>query len=181
MFSAPASIQMKIIQEEGGGFTHKRRCRLSVAHTMFRVAEELLAYCTKCRLDLMHVIVSMDRGVIVKSQCKSCGGVHGFRPPKGQENAPVREKIRRTSKSAGSTVKKGAAQPDSAEISRRWMELMAACADMKPRPYGIQERFAAGELISHPTFGKGVVVSVPGSQKMDVHFEGGIKLLAQGR
>ncbi len=129
----------------------------------------------------MHVIVSMDRGVIVKSQCKSCGGVHGFRSPKGQENASGREKVRRTRKSTGSPVKKGVSQPDPADISKRWMEMMAACVDIKPRPYGIQERFVEGELISHPTFGEGIVVSVAGPQKIDVHFEGGIKLLAQGR
>jgi predicted RNA-binding Zn-ribbon protein involved in translation (DUF1610 family) len=149
---------------------------------MPKVAEELLAYCTKCRLDLMHVIVSMDGGAIVKTQCKSCGGVHIFRAPKGRENNPNREKVRRTRKGdTGSSRRKITPGTDPAGDFKQWMELMAARADKKPRDYRMQENFGEGELISHSVFGEGIVLTVPGPQKIEVHFEAGIKLLAQGR
>ena len=146
---------------------------------MPKVAQELLAYCTRCRLDLIHVIVSMDGGAIAKTQCKSCGGVHGFRSPKNSGRGPERERVRRTRKSEDPPRKKVAPVPDG--DLKRWSELVEARSGEETRPYAIHGSFAEGDLIRHPVFGKGVVTAVPGPQKILVHFDSGMKLLAQGR
>ena len=154
---------------------------LPVANGMLRVAEELLAYCTKCRLDLMHVIVSMDRGVIVKSQCKSCNGVHTFRSPRNRENVSQGGKVRPARKNPAAPLKRSASPARPAVDVNRWPELIAGRVGEKSREYRMQEFFGEGELVLHPTFGEGVVASVPGPQKIEVHFEAGVKLLAHGR
>jgi hypothetical protein len=146
---------------------------------MPKVAEELMAYCTKCRLDLMHVIVSMDGQAIAKTQCKSCGGVHMYRPPKNSENSNSSAKLRRTRKRT--ETGKGNSGKPAAESSSRWKELVSGVDSNELRGYRMQEYFEEGELISHKAFGAGVVIGVRGPEKIEVLFEEGIKLLAQGR
>ena len=45
-------------------------------------------------------------------------------------------------------------------------------AEAKARPYGASQSFAVGELIEHPKFGRGTVVTVA-AQRIDVEFADG--------
>ncbi|MDR2339783.1 MAG: hypothetical protein LBF40_06600 [Deltaproteobacteria bacterium] len=47
-----------------------------------RVGGGIEAYCTKCRRDTGHVIVTMEAGAPKRVQCEACGGQHNYRPPK---------------------------------------------------------------------------------------------------
>ena len=49
------------------------------------------------------------------------------------------------------------------------------------RPYRLSEHFTVKELINHPTFGLGVVLSAKDGSKIEVLFPDGPKVLAQGR
>lgn len=151
-----------------------------IDNMMPKVAGEVLAYCTKCRMDLMHVVVSMDGDVIAKTQCKSCGGVHLYRAPKSQGNTTHSTKVlnrRKSSASSEKTKSSGRKNKD----PNNWKELISAHEEETPRAYRLQDRFTEGELISHSVFGKGIVIHVPAPEKITVQFEEGIKLLAQGR
>ncbi|MDR2198283.1 MAG: hypothetical protein LBR53_02290 [Deltaproteobacteria bacterium] len=54
-----------------------------------RVGGETEAYCTKCRRDTTHMVVTLDGTKIKKVECLSCKGQHMFRAPKGTaEEAP---------------------------------------------------------------------------------------------
>jgi hypothetical protein len=147
---------------------------------MPKVAGEVLAYCTKCRMDLMHVVVSMDGEVIAKTQCKSCGGVHLYRAPKSHGNATHSTKVLNRRKSAGSSEKTKAGSRKHKE-SNNWKALISAHEEETPRAYRLQDCFTEGDLILHSIFGTGVVIHVPAPEKMTVQFEEGIKMLAQGR
>jgi hypothetical protein len=128
----------------------------------------------------MHVIVSMNGEAIAKTQCKSCGGVHMYREPKSSENSKYSTKVHRTRKRGSSNPKaKSLSRPE--KDSNRWKDLVEAHGQQTPRSYRMQECFREGELISHSVFGTGVVIGVRTPEKIDVHFEKGIKLLAQGR
>jgi hypothetical protein len=48
------------------------------------------------------------------------------------------------------------------------------------RPYGVSQTFAVGDLIDHPKFGRGTVVTVAG-QRMEVEFADGTKPLVHAR
>jgi len=147
---------------------------------MPKVAGEVLAYCTKCRMDLMHVVVSMDGDAIAKTQCKSCGGVHMYRAPKSRREPAGSRKIlnRRTR-----PVSPDRTLSNSRLIknSKAWKDLVSVYEQDTPRPYQMRESYEEGEFIFHSVFGTGVVVNVPAPEKMAVHFEEGIKLLVQGR
>jgi hypothetical protein len=143
-----------------------------------KVAGELLAYCTKCRMDLIHVVVSMEGEAIAKTQCKSCGGVHMYRAPKSGETRAHSKKVQ--SRRKGSAGKAGAGNR-AVKDSNKWKDLVNARAGETPRIYRMHEAFCEDELISHTVFGKGVVIGVRTPEKIEVHFEEGIKLLAQGK
>lgn len=145
-----------------------------------KVAGEVLAYCTKCRMDLMHVVVSMEGDAVAKTQCKSCGGVHLYRAPKGGSPGSGTRKVLNRRKHPVSSARNHSGSPV-AHDTKKWKDLVSAHDRETPRAYRMQECFEEGEFILHSVFGPGVVVHVPAPEKMTVHFEAGIKLLAQAR
>ena len=50
----------------------------------FKVGEDIDAFCTKCQLDTIHVVVALkpDNTVPKRVECKSCHGQHMYRAPK---------------------------------------------------------------------------------------------------
>jgi hypothetical protein len=47
-----------------------------------------------------------------------------------------------------------------------------------PRPYTAKEGFSAGERLTHPAFGTGVVTGTPGPGKIEIAFPAGVRVLA---
>src|SRR5437868_11549887 len=43
---------------------------------------EVDSYCTKCRMDLLHRIIAVHNGRIIRVECRTCGGHHNYRRPK---------------------------------------------------------------------------------------------------
>lgn len=118
------------------------------------VGAEVEAYCTKCKMDRLHVISTLKSdGNINKVMCRTCDGIHLFRLPKGDgTKAPAKRR------------KKGA--------------VLVSEADLKQaKPYSMDGLFKAGDIIQHPTFGPGSVLEIRSGGKMEVGFESGGKTL----
>src|SRR5258708_26488814 len=49
---------------------------------------EVDSYCTKCRMDLMHRIIAMNNGKIIRVECRTCNGHHNYRKPKSAASEP---------------------------------------------------------------------------------------------
>ena len=47
--------------------------------------------------------------------------------------------------------------------------------------YSPQATFAQGDIMDHPNFGVGVTTAVKDATKIEVTFEGGVKVLVHGR
>jgi len=58
----------------------------------------------------------------------------------------------------------------------KWKDAVAGRPDEDFVPYAISKTFSQGDLLNHPKFGKGVVLTVDG-EKMFVLFQEGIKKL----
>lgn len=136
------------------------------------VGETIIARCTKCKSATRHIIVSLLEGKPSKVQCTVCQGVHNFYPlaPSKGPTAPRAEKK--------------AAQPSAAKLSKaasaillEWEELLAKKNPDQARPYDMVGSFKTGELITHPTFGLGVVRKVLAPNKMQVLFRDALKQL----
>jgi hypothetical protein len=131
--------------------------------------KEILSYCGKCQLKLAHVIMSMkDAATPHKVQCKTCNSVHGF---KSQATA--------TAKKVGSTKSKVAIQTRSA--SDLWNEAMRVHANKTKKSYSIKSKFQVGDVITHPSFGEGLVQANLSNDRIEVLFQSDIKNLVHGK
>ena len=121
--------------------------------------ENILSYCTKCRLNLDHVIVAMDGVTIVKVKCKTCGGTHLFRDP-----AIVRKPRSPRKKAAAETV------------AVLWQTCISR-AKGKEHLYNMSLRYRVGDIVLHDKFGKGIVRKTA-LNKCHVLFEDKERLMA---
>ena len=100
------------------------------------------SYCTRCKLNLEHIILAMVSGAVVKVKCKTCGSIHRF---KGMP--AVRPKSPR---------KEGAAAKSFVSNQALWETAMEG-AKGPALPYDMESSYRSGDVIDHSIFGKGVV------------------------
>lgn len=132
------------------------------------VAQDLFTMCTRCRMELKHVVVShnMD-GRVGRVKCYTCGSEHKYRPEKKKAPARTLEKVART-------------RAKRTDPKRDFQERFEKLREKTPVPYSISGSFSADDVIDHQTFGKGVVIRVS-HQKMEVAFPEGPRVLACNR
>jgi hypothetical protein len=100
------------------------------------------SYCTKCRLNLEHIVVAMVGTTVVKVKCKTCGGIHRFK------DTPVAR--------PGLSKKKSVASRPLAQTQAIW-ESAIGPAGRPELVYDMAHSYRAGDVILHPIFGKGIV------------------------
>ncbi len=125
--------------------------------------KEVLAYCSKCKLALAHIIVSMKSNTTVgKVECKTCHATHAFKDPSAKPKTRL------------SSLKKG---PSKAEQNTNMWEKAMKDNGRKHHPYSISSKFSLGDIITHPKFGDGVVDRMVDNNKIEVIFKGDVKTL----
>ena len=50
---------------------------------MTRTAQDTLAYCGSCKMDLSHTIMAMQGDRVIRVQCRTCKKEHTYKAPKG--------------------------------------------------------------------------------------------------
>jgi len=143
------------------------------------VGNDVESICGKCG-DVWHVVVAKVGERIVKVQCKQCGAVHRHRPP-------VKEAAVKTPRAAAAT-RTPAAPGEKAPRAKRASTAKAppgprvtADPNRPVRKYRPIETFKIGDAIDHPTFGRGVVESLPEHGKIEIWFSGERKVLVHAR
>ena len=151
--------------------------------------------CTRCDDVTGHVIVVLVGGEIIKVECRACGSVHKYRPPvdKAAPRPDVPRRVRQgTSRTEAiktdqaqraaratrepAATKSGLRGLRAAEaLEKEWRDALAKSGT--PRPYAMQEHFAPGESVDHPSFGSGIVKEFLPPDKIRVLFRDGLKLL----
>ncbi len=119
------------------------------------------SWCGKCKLMLAHTIEAMVGKKPARVHCNTCNSQHAYKasePGKG-----------------GTRL-----QPGKARTSRYKGLLNAGNAET-PKPYSPSDKYQAGDVLNHPSFGLGVTTAVKDGTKIEVLFEGGSKLLVHGR
>ncbi len=137
-------------------------------------AQETLAYCTSCKMDLNHVVVAMKGDRIAKVQCLTCKKEHAFKAPKGATE-PGKAKAKSKSKK-----KDAAAESQSHPVEVEWEKLMLAHADSPFKNYDMKAIYGLGDKLKHPTFGDGIVGKLIYPNKLEVIFKTDIKILISG-
>jgi len=133
------------------------------------------SYCSRCRLTLAHVVLYEVNGVVSGVKCRTCGSEHRHRGP-----APVKKnEIPAVRRFGGRLIT--APKPVRPEANRLWeLKNAATVPDVAVWDYGMTERYEQGDVIAHPSFGRGFVESTT-MDKMEVLFRDGRKLLAMNR
>lgn len=124
------------------------------------VGEQIEARCTKCRKNNDHVIITLEEGAPVKVQCSVCSRQHKYRPP----TVPKKPAVRKTAK------------PRDAD-RKEWEALQPSMDKSKAKTYSMTDAYKLKALIDHPVFGLGIVQRIIGSQKIEVLFEDGKKVM----
>jgi hypothetical protein len=132
-----------------------------------QVGEDVIAYCTKCKKDLDHVIVALVKEKVKKVLCKTCEKEHVYKAPKG-DKAPAKKKT-------AARAKKKKASP-----VEEWEMAMEQAKDATVKPYALDGSFGEGEKVDHSTFGQGLVIRLISPNKMEVIFEEGSKFMIRG-
>lgn len=130
------------------------------------VAQDVFTLCTKCEMELNHVVIAHNaRGVVDKVKCLTCGTEHKYRSDK--------------KKAPRSTAKK-AAVVRKVDFAKVFEELAEKFKDKQPLPYSMSGSFQKDDVIDHKTFGMGIVTSAS-SDRMEVAFSDGPRLLVCNR
>lgn len=141
-----------------------------------KVGEETFGWCTSCRDMRLHVIVAMEGGVPAKAECRSCHRQHKFRanpPGTKKETTPRAPRAKSAGGGAVSVSTTPAVNPLEAFLSGK--------PPAAPRNYSPAERYAVGDILTHPTFGLGAVTNVPSPGKISVLFRDTTRLLLHER
>ena len=117
----------------------------------------------------MHTVVAMNGERIVRVLCLSCKKEHAYHAP-----ADLKDPAPKKSRAPKATA------PRRMTVVQEWEKEMERLKDTPSKVYGMDDHFAVGDKLNHRTFGLGLVLKDVSSVKMEVLFEGGIKLLVRG-
>lgn len=132
-----------------------------------------------------HVVVAMTGAVPAKVECLSCHKQHKYKGYPPGEKPPGKSSVKKDKDSgtaaARRTAKPGASAEPAIPTVNPLDALLASRAGVPTRGYSPAERYAVGELLSHPSFGVGAVTSTPSPGKMAVLFRDSTRLLLHER
>lgn len=135
----------------------------------YQVAKDIIAYCTSCKRNLVHVIVALNGERIARVLCRSCKKEHAYHPSKGVKEISAKKRITKA--------------PPAKKAEKRlraWQTAMEKYNGIAGKVYSLKGTFDAGDKIDHNTFGMGVVNKLIKPNKMEVLFEEGTKILIRG-
>ncbi len=131
--------------------------------------------CTRCKALLNHTIIAMVAGKVARVKCNTCGSEHNHRPVKEAKVAAVKgakaEKVIKAPSTRAKAVKAPAISDEAV-----WEELIRPLDPDLAVPYSMDGKFRINSLLTHPTFGIGMISSSQ-SGKIEVVFKAGRKLL----
>lgn len=143
---------------------------------MFRkmaVGSELDSYCGKCKMVLNHIITAMVDDQPKRVRCLTCSSDHNHRGIPSASKPKAKKSSGRTSAKAKAASK--------AAANAHWHATVSSWDEDAAKAYSVYEKFQVDDLVTHSTFGKGVVTDTPSPDRIIALFESGEKMLIQGR
>ena len=133
----------------------------------FEVGAEIDAYCSRCKTDTPHTVLTKYEDEIRSVQCTTCNATHAFRPPRGEEEDDIPEPI--------SVRRRQSLQ------KLPWRDAMAGLDVDASRPYSPKENYTEGQVLEHPSFGLGYVSELMSDTKLEAIFQDGRRILVYNR
>lgn len=134
-----------------------------------QIGQDIISYCTHCKMDLTHSVVSMIGDKVKKVLCHTCKKEHAFRLP-----AELRALSRKERTARSATLAKAR------RAANEWADDMVRTKGHSTKLYTLDGLYEAGQKLDHRTFGLGMVKNIISPNKMEVLFEDGMKMLIRG-
>jgi hypothetical protein len=132
------------------------------------VGKEVLSHCSKCKLILAHIIVTMkDSKIADKVLCKTCKATHSFKDPSATR---TKTSVNKVIKSAKAKSSRSGSKKSTESVGELWTKAINKNT-AGPKSYTIKGSFLTGDIIDHPTFGQGVVEKLIDNNKIEVLFQ----------
>ena len=135
--------------------------------TTYKMMDEVVCYCSKCKLELNQRIVRVEAGRPKRVLCLTCNAEHSYR-----KSAPA--------KAGEGKVRKARVSPPKVDLEAGWHAKLSR-TNITPKAYGMDKRFLLDDHINHQLFGVGVVVSLIHPDKVSVFFQDGLKTMKCGQ
>ncbi len=136
-----------------------------------KLGSDIDSWCSKCKMMLAHTIEAMVDGKPARVLCNTCKSSHNYRPkPPGVVSRPARQ--RDDGEPATHTRRPG---------TSRYQSLLKTKTESVVKAYSPTTKFELGDVLEHPTFGRGVAITVKEGSKIEVLFESGSKTLVHER
>ena len=130
------------------------------------------SWCGTCKMMLAHTIEAMVGEKPARVHCNTCKTQHAYKAHKPGESAK-KTRVRE----AGGTVPPAAGKARATQ----YQKLLKGKDIAQAKRYSTKDNYTAGDVLDHPSFGVGVTTAVKDANKIEVVFEGGVKVLVQGR
>ncbi len=162
----------------------------------FTAGDRVPSRCTRCKDVTNHIVMALVDGAIAKVECCACKSVHRYLPPEGTPKksrvqagdvvtkkngqiVPVRAPKSTPAKSA--PVKSATKLQKAAEtLEAEWIVALNKSA-LARKPYSMDQTYALGEVVDHPSFGYGIINECIEPDKIRVLFRDGVRLLRTAR
>lgn len=148
------------------------------------IGNEVEAYCTKCKLDTVHIITAADERVISRVMCQTCKSYHKYKPPTAEQTLEPSVKIKKSkTPKEKKPVEVKESKSKTAKTTTRKMRTFELILEDSPKSdriaYELAGNYTKGTVLEHKVFGTGVVKSVISDTKIQVQFREGMKILVQ--
>jgi len=144
---------------------------METQHSAKKPGGNIDSWCGKCKLMLAHTIEAMVGDKPARVHCNTCGSQHSYKPnPAGT-----------TRKSASGDASGTERRPPTRGRASKYQSFFNARGTADAKVYSPKDRYEEGDVLDHPTFGRGVATSVKDATKIEVLFEIGSKTLIHGR
>jgi hypothetical protein len=147
---------------------------MNTSSTALSVGKEMVSYCTRCKMDFSHTIMSMVGGMPSRVMCRTCKSEHNYKPKKGVKEPGAT--ATGSTRTAAPRVAREAKAEKTVPVELEWMKQLNA-SNRPMREYAANESFTLGDRIKHPTFGEGVVQKLVHPNKVEIIFRMDIKVL----
>lgn len=128
------------------------------------VGKEILSNCSKCKLILAHIIVTMKSATDPdKVMCKTCKSTQSYKDPSAKKKKTSVAKVIKTARA-------GSSRKSTETVGEMWTRAIGK-STAENKEYSIKGSFQTGDVIDHPSFGQGVVEKLIDDNKIEVLFQ----------
>ena len=134
--------------------------------TTYKMMDEVVCYCSKCKLELNQRIILVEEGRPIRVLCLTCNVEHSYR--KSAPAKPGEKKVR------------GQRAPSSRENQEAEWRAKLDRGNKVAKAYTMDKTYLMDDHVDHQLFGVGLVVRLIHPDKIDVFFQDGLKTMKCG-